>query len=69
MPSDLFFTYLPIKVRINITEKFIEGVTIGKQLWIEPHGDHFAFAWLYFIQIRKYMVKIECSNSSKANNH
>jgi len=32
----------------NITGKCIEGATKGKQLRIEPHGNHFAFAWLAF---------------------
>lgn len=32
----------------DITGKCIEGATIGKQLRIEPHGNHFAFAWLAF---------------------
>ncbi len=32
----------------DITGKCIEGASKGKRLRIEPHGNHFAFAWLAF---------------------
>ena len=32
----------------DITGKCIKGKFKGKQLWIEPHSNHFAFAWLAF---------------------
>jgi len=32
----------------DITGRCIEGKLKGKQLEIEPHGNHFAFAWLAF---------------------
>lgn len=32
----------------DITGRCIEGKLIGKELEIEPHGNHFAFAWLAF---------------------
>jgi hypothetical protein len=32
----------------DITGRCIEGKLKGKELQIEPHGNHFAFAWLAF---------------------
>jgi hypothetical protein len=32
----------------DITGRCIEGILEGKDLQIEPHGNHFAFAWLSF---------------------
>lgn len=43
-----FFIDEQSKSTWNITGKCIKGKYKGKQLMIEPHSNHFAFAWLAF---------------------
>ena len=48
MKLDGYFQDEQSKSKWDITGKCIKGKMKGKQLMIEPHSNHFAFAWLAF---------------------